>query len=489
MSDPLSVAAGVVGVVTAAAQISSLLIKFTTSTIAAPQQAKVVLTEVSDISVILSQLQVFLLGLDLPDRSRTSLLKVEKVVTIVSGCVLTFSELEKLLDELKTENMDFLDRLKWVRQESAIRGFIQRLQNHKTSLSLVLHILNGFTFTCLIVLSACMLILRRHNIAEAKDSVDRLHALVESCYKEMSSRVQALEVLSMQQGDTCWTSEEDTKSLATLHAHRPDISSDEIMESELGVFDFSDELQRSRVYTRNQAFRKSVFSTFTISAYSLGLSVFSDLSMAAVSDISVINLAITKGEVFNSGRSLQTWSAQSNKGYSSDDHVDGQRTQPFELAHGRVQRHPCGSIARERQPVSTQNQEQSLPQRSSRLHSSERHNTHAQWKEKPREEGIIGSYEGLDLTSTLSQAELSDSVSPSQVRATSSPQFNQQVGNKAAWPYKGRVEVCFTPSCCLSAKPPCALGQSANDWKHLPDTHEGKGLRTWYVCIIIVMIS
>lgn len=154
MSDPLSVAAGVVGVVTAAAQISSLLIKFTKSTIAAPQQARIVLTEVSDIGVVLSHLQPFLLGLNVPDRSRTSLLKVEKVVTVVSGCVHTFSELEKLLDELKTENMDFLDRLKWVRQDSAIRSIIQRLQNHKASLSLVLDILNGFAFTCLFIISA-----------------------------------------------------------------------------------------------------------------------------------------------------------------------------------------------------------------------------------------------------------------------------------------------------------------------------------------------
>lgn len=137
-------AAGVIGVVTAAAKISSILIKFTKSTIAAPQQAQVVLTEVSDIGGILSHLQSYLLGLEFPNRSRTSLLKVEKVVTVVSGCVLTFSELDKLLDELKKENLDMLDCLKWARKESAIAGLVQRLQNHKASLSLMLNILNGF---------------------------------------------------------------------------------------------------------------------------------------------------------------------------------------------------------------------------------------------------------------------------------------------------------------------------------------------------------
>ncbi len=148
MSDPLSIAAGVVGVLTAAAQISLILTKFTKSTIAAPQQAQVVLTEVSDIGGILSHLQSHLLGQYPPNTSRTSLLKVEKVVTIVSGCVLTFSELEKLLDDLKTENLDMLDCLKWARKESAIMSLIQRLQNHKASLSLVLNILNGFVPIC-----------------------------------------------------------------------------------------------------------------------------------------------------------------------------------------------------------------------------------------------------------------------------------------------------------------------------------------------------
>lgn len=147
MSDPLSIAAGVIGVVTAAAQISSILVKFTKSTIAAPQQAHVVLTEVSHISAILSQLQSYLFGLEIPDRSRMSLLNVEKLVTVVSDCVLTFSELEKLLDGFKTEELDVLDRLKWVRKGSAVLGLIQRLQNHKASLSLVLGILNGFVRT------------------------------------------------------------------------------------------------------------------------------------------------------------------------------------------------------------------------------------------------------------------------------------------------------------------------------------------------------
>ena len=368
MSDPLSIAAGVVGVLTAAAQISSLLTKFTKSTIAAPQQAQVVLTEVNDIGGILSHLQSYLVGLDTPNRSRTSLLKVEKVVTIVSGCVLTFSELEKLLDALKTDDLKVLDCLKWARKESAIMGLIQRLQNHKASLSLVLIILNGFVPICQKLLSVWVLIFRRHTIVEAKDSVERLHVLVEQCYKEMSSRVRALEVLDTQErGDADWISGNDAESLATFHAHPLDLSSEESIESEPVRLDFMDDLQKSRVYRRNRAFRESVISALTKSMYSLGWSFFSDLSTAEVSDISVINLPITEGETFNPQRSSQTWSARPNDGNPSgrytDNSRDGQRTQL-----NRVFRRPApeNGLAMSysrwgRWPASTQTQQPSLP--------------------------------------------------------------------------------------------------------------------------------
>ena len=448
MSDPLSVSAGVAGLVVAAAQISSLLIKFTKSTIAAPQQAKVVLTEVSDIGGILSHLQSFLLGLDLPDKSRASLLRVDLLVAIVSSCVLTFSELEKLLDEMKTDNtdnLDILDRLKWARKESALASLIHRLQNHKTSLSLVFNILNGSVIFCLNLLSTWRLIFPRHTIAEAKESVDRLHALVEKCYIEMSCRVQALEMPTMQQDDACWMLEGDTDSLATIHASQPNVSSQEIMESVLGNFDFSDELQRSRVYRRNQAFRRSVISALTNSVYSLGWSYFSDLSVESVSNISVINLAVFEEEVFNPGRLLQTWSIQPNTRYSSDSHLDGQLTPLFKVAHEPVQRSSSCPLA---QPVATQTRAQSLPQLSSPIstsHSSGLHDTHPQWKEQFREEWSTSSVENSDSDSILSLAEPSDSLSP---------YSDDQVEDAEVYPCKACGEVCFTPSCCLRAKPP-----------------------------------
>lgn len=453
MSDPLSIAAGVVGVITAAAQISLLLTKFTKSTIAAPQQARVVITEVSDINVILSQLQSYLLGLESPNSSRTSLLKVEKVVTVVSGCVLTFSELERLLDELKTEGMDVLDSLKWARKETAILGLIQRLQYHKASLSLIFNILNGFVPHRRVLLPAWLLIIARHTITEAKTSVDRLHQLVEQCYSEISSRVQALEVLNLQKDNRSWTSKDDTESLATIRAHRPDLSAEEIMESGRERFDFSDELRRSRVYQRNEAFRTSVISAITDSVYSLGWSFFSDLSMAEVSNISVMNLAVFKGEVFNPGRTSQTWSAQSGRVTSTDDHLDGQNTQLYEVGHGPVQADTSAAIARGHWPAPTQTQQRSLSWTRSplpRLHPLERRRIRPLWEQRLGDEESTRNAEILDPISTLSPANLSDPLAPPQLQTRSSSQSHEVVEDgesyveqdEAAYPGKGCGEVC-----------------------------------------------
>ena len=145
MADPLSIAAGVIGVLTAAAQISSLLVGFSKSTKNAPAQARQILVEVNETSGILSHLQSFLIGNEFSDVSRTSLLQVDHIVTIVSGCVMTFSELEKLVDDLRSEDMNILDRMRWVRKEGEIAALIQRLQNHKASLSLMLNVLNGYS--------------------------------------------------------------------------------------------------------------------------------------------------------------------------------------------------------------------------------------------------------------------------------------------------------------------------------------------------------
>lgn len=143
----------------------------------------------------------------------------------------------------------------------------------------------------------------RQTMAEAIDSMEQLHALVERCYEEMSTRVRALEVLDIQNGgDANWTSVDDTESIATIRLHPPDARYEATTDRQTVHFDFLHDLQKSRVYRRGHALRGSVFSALTNSACSVGWSLLSEMSLSEVSNISVINLPITDGEIFNPQR-------------------------------------------------------------------------------------------------------------------------------------------------------------------------------------------
>ena len=308
MSDPLSIAAGVVGILTAAAQISTLLINFTKATRNAPSRARHIITEVNDISGTLSHLQSFLLGNEYSDTSRTSLLKADHIVTILSGCVMTFSELEKLLDGLETKDMRILDGMKWARKEKDIAALIQRLQNHKTSLSLMLDILNGLVYN--LRHQKVKLTYLSNTIVQAKASVDRLHDIVNKCYQEMSTRLHALELKELQRIGYAQAILDDNASIRSS-TFVPNIQpSSELnieLAPEIGTIapDFLEDLKRSWVYSRNSAFRMSTFST---DRHSTTWSCLSALSLSDVSNISIYDLAITMEDVNNPQRQSQTWS-------------------------------------------------------------------------------------------------------------------------------------------------------------------------------------
>ena len=131
MTDPLSITAGVVGILNAATHASSLLYKWIKSAKEAPQQAEAAWVEINEIRGILCSLQSLLLGNGLLQQSGASILQVDQLVVTISGCVLTFPELEKLLERVKVENRDILDRIKWINNQSTVAVLIQRLQYRK----------------------------------------------------------------------------------------------------------------------------------------------------------------------------------------------------------------------------------------------------------------------------------------------------------------------------------------------------------------------
>ncbi|KAI4130165.1 MAG: hypothetical protein LQ338_001873 [Usnochroma carphineum] len=142
--DPLSVAASIIGICTAAVQVNALLKGFIDSSKGAPASARHVLTEVTGIYACLNQLEIFLSGRQESSNSRRSLVMIEQVIVVFTDCVSMFSELEQTVESLKTnERMRVIDRVKWAAKEKAILNLLTRLQTSKASLTLMLNVLTS----------------------------------------------------------------------------------------------------------------------------------------------------------------------------------------------------------------------------------------------------------------------------------------------------------------------------------------------------------
>lgn len=140
--DPLSVSASVVGLLGAGASITSTLFALVSSIRDAPQLAQSLLREMADISAALGSLQIYIRGRAEASAERGALILLEHVLTTLTGCVTTYSDLQRVMDGLNVNpSMGMFDRLKWSREEQKLSLILQRLQNHKSSLTLMLTIL------------------------------------------------------------------------------------------------------------------------------------------------------------------------------------------------------------------------------------------------------------------------------------------------------------------------------------------------------------
>lgn len=181
-----------------------------------------------------------------------------------------------------------------------------------------------------------------NTILEAKVSIDRLHVLMEDYHKDMVSRVQDLEQRERRWlGDESQALEqEDNASIKTVTGNSPDFSSFEFGFAESGsVTDigFIEDLENSWVYKRNRGCRETASAFSITDAHSTTWSCLSSLSIAEISNISVISLPITVNEVFNSRRFSQTWSGNP-RGPAESSHlqVNFEASRNLEMQKGEV---------------------------------------------------------------------------------------------------------------------------------------------------------
>lgn len=138
----MEAAASIVGLLAAGVKIYGALHQLISSSVGAPLLARTLCDEVRDFRFALERLQPHVNGsspITQPGSSRTD---VEHLSWTLAGCVVTFSLLEKKLDRVIAQHgrMTTLARLRWVFAESDILQLVNRLQQHKATLTLLLTI-------------------------------------------------------------------------------------------------------------------------------------------------------------------------------------------------------------------------------------------------------------------------------------------------------------------------------------------------------------
>ncbi|KAK7228307.1 hypothetical protein V2G26_000477 [Clonostachys chloroleuca] len=281
--DPLSVAASIAGLATAAGEVAKILKPYVSAASeTVPPIALQVYAEVESTRTILSAVQRLINNLSLA--KNTSLIQVDDVVAVLTDGVLVYSDLEKAIGELRIElpgdSIPLRSRLIWAHKESKVKSLLTRLQGFKSSTSLILNLLN-----CESNQQA-----EQHRV-DLTESIDKLlegnHDLVR--------RMMLLEgVIGLQHkklaGHDADPAANTLPTISEVSAARAPPAS---------FFDFEADLESSRVYGR--AKRTSMDFSFRSSmARSTVGSMLSAISLSKVSNISVIALPIFIEDVSNS---------------------------------------------------------------------------------------------------------------------------------------------------------------------------------------------
>ena len=139
--DPLSIAASVVGILAVTGKLTSGLIDFIRRERNAPTSMHGIVSKLSALRACLTQLQPLVQASQVSN-SRASHVSVEHVIIINTSCVLTLSELDRMMDSFKLQRpFSPLDKVRWAKNEPKIRELLSRVRASQSSLNMILAIL------------------------------------------------------------------------------------------------------------------------------------------------------------------------------------------------------------------------------------------------------------------------------------------------------------------------------------------------------------
>lgn len=143
--EPLSITASIVGILTAAGRVASILSQVKD----APRWIADLLAEVKHIQLVFKALQRFLEKASRLTPQRAALIQLDDVVVILTQTVLVFSELKTLVrllaaHEQSNNGVVMLPgwrRVTWAWHQPTALRLVNQLQRHKASLSLMFQII------------------------------------------------------------------------------------------------------------------------------------------------------------------------------------------------------------------------------------------------------------------------------------------------------------------------------------------------------------
>lgn len=345
--DPLSVASSIAGLVSAAGMVNKALGPYIAAVRDTPKIAIQVYSETQSATIILSALQNLTTNLATINRQRAALIQLDQVVAVLTDGVLIFSDLEACVGDLPPAEPSITPlalryRLGWARKESALSTLLGRLEAFKSSMSLMLIILQSDSslqaeqsqqelksnVTLLLqnsknlarrlvnledVFDARSIITRsrRHSYAPSTNSVSTTtEALTDrqdwplstSVNSGDSSSVIFSPITSAFSDQSPLPSSVSTRTATpTRSAARPLSSQSAQLTTDSLQRPFECDLELSRVYRRAQDPRKSMDFSFRSSiARTNAWSVFSGMSLGDISVLSVIALPIYADDLRNS---------------------------------------------------------------------------------------------------------------------------------------------------------------------------------------------
>jgi len=140
--DGISAAASVVGLL----QGAEKAINFISTAAEASSTVREVLAEASALQVIFYHLQDLILDFgDGSREDRKSMIYVDHLVAVLTGCVCAFNDLENVLGSLSVPSgIDLWSRAKWSFYDKDLGRILNNLQRHKSSLNTMMTIMTWF---------------------------------------------------------------------------------------------------------------------------------------------------------------------------------------------------------------------------------------------------------------------------------------------------------------------------------------------------------